>query len=56
MQEYDFIPAIGISPDEFWSEAFELAKKNDADTILAYMLLMLRKARGSITSSVQGRP
>jgi hypothetical protein len=44
MQEYDFIPAIGVSPKDFWAESFELAKKNDADTILAYMRLMLKKA------------
>ena len=44
MQEYDFIPAIGVSPDEFWTEAYELAKASDADTILAYMRLMLKKA------------
>jgi hypothetical protein len=44
MQEYDFIPAIGVSPDRFWSEAYELAKASDADTILAYMRLMLKKA------------
>ncbi len=44
MQEYDFIPAIGVSPDQFWSEAYELAKASDADTILAYMRLMLKKA------------
>jgi hypothetical protein len=47
MQEYDFIPAIGVSPEEFWAEAFELAKKSDADTILAYMRLMLQKARAA---------
>lgn len=44
MQEYDFIPAIGVSPEEFWAEASELAVKSDADTILAYMRLMLKKA------------
>jgi hypothetical protein len=44
MQEYDFIPAIGVSPEEFWTEAYELAKSSDADTILAYMRLMLKKA------------
>jgi len=44
MQEYDFIPAIGVSPEEFWTEAYELAKASDADTILAYMRLMLKKA------------
>jgi len=44
MQEYDFIPAVGVSPKEFWAAAQELAERHEADTILAYMLLMLRKA------------
>lgn len=44
MQEYDFIPALGISPKDFWDAAYRLAEKHDADTILAYMRLMLRKA------------
>ncbi len=44
MQEYDFIPAVGISPKDFWAASRALAEKHDADAILAYMLLMLRKA------------
>jgi len=47
MQEYDFIPALGVSPEEFWAEASALAKASDADTILAYMRLMLKKAGAS---------
>jgi len=45
MQEYDFIPAIGTAPKAFWAAAHELAMKQDADPILAYMRLMLTKAR-----------
>jgi phosphoserine phosphatase len=45
MQEYDFIPAIGTAPTAFWAESHALAERNDADTILAYMRLMLTKAR-----------
>ncbi len=44
MQEYDFIPAVGVSPKEFWAAAYALAERSDADTILAYMRLMLSKA------------
>jgi phosphoserine phosphatase len=44
MQEHDFIPAIGVTPEEFWAESYELAREHDADTILAYMRLMLEKA------------
>jgi len=44
MQEYDFIPALGVEPRAFWEEARVLAVAQDADTILAYMRLMLKKA------------
>lgn len=44
MQEYDFIPALNITPKDFWQSAGQLAKKNQMDPILAYMWLMLRAA------------
>jgi haloacid dehalogenase-like hydrolase len=44
MQEYDFIPALGLRPKEFWKEVKQNAQKDDADEILAYMSLMLEKA------------
>ena len=44
MQEYDFIPTLGIEPARFWEESYELAKRQNGDTILAYMRLMLKKA------------
>ena len=45
MQEYDFIPAIGRSNKEFWSESNRLAEEQDADQILTYMALMIREAQ-----------
>ena len=36
MQEYDFIPAVGKSNKEFWSEANALAEAQDADPVLTY--------------------
>ena len=45
MQEYDFIPKLGYTPDEFWSEAQKIEKSQASDPILAYMLLMLEKAK-----------
>ena len=45
MQEHSFIPQLGIDKTAFWKEADERAKKNDMDQILAYMQLMLQKAR-----------
>jgi phosphoserine phosphatase len=45
MQEFDFVPAIGMSRRRFWQEVDDLAQRQQADRILAYMSLMLRKAR-----------
>mgnify|MGYP003303707805 FL=1 len=45
MQEYSFIPSIGMSSEEFWSEANRISVKNDMDRILAYMYLMLKTAK-----------
>ena len=45
MQEYDFIPAVGKSNKEFWSEANSLAEKQDADPVLAYMARMIQEAQ-----------
>jgi phosphoglycolate phosphatase-like HAD superfamily hydrolase len=44
MQEHSFLPDIGMSPDEFWDMVDQLAKKHDADGVLTYMNLMLKKA------------
>lgn len=45
MQEYDFIPKLGIKPKQFWAEAGKLAQAQHADPILVYMYLMLKKAQ-----------
>ncbi len=47
MQEYDFIPAVGKSNKEFWSESNALAEEQDADQILAYMARMIQSAQAS---------
>lgn len=44
MQEFTFIPALGMSPSEFWANCDKLAQENSMDHILAYMLLMAKKA------------
>jgi hypothetical protein len=46
MQEYSFIPGLGISDQAFWGEAAKLSELG-MDRILAYMYLMLKKARES---------
>ncbi|GAB5388391.1 MAG: hypothetical protein Alpg2KO_13590 [Alphaproteobacteria bacterium] len=44
MQEYAFIPAVQSNPDEFWEKAGAIASKHGADSILAYMWLMIKEA------------
>lgn len=44
MQEYSFIPGLGITPASFWGEAAALSS-GGMDRILAYMYLMLKKSR-----------
>ena len=45
MQEYGFIPSIGMEPEDFWDEANKIAHKYNMDKILAYMLLMNKQAK-----------
>ncbi len=44
MQEYTFIPSIGMKPDEFWAETSVIAKNEQMDGILTYMYCMMEKA------------
>lgn len=44
MQEYGFIPSLGLSSTAFWNEANALAKDEQMEPILAYLRLMLKKA------------
>jgi phosphoserine phosphatase len=50
MQEYSFIPELGMSPEEFWEKSNTLATTERMDRILAYMKLMLDE------SEAKGRP
>jgi phosphoserine phosphatase len=45
MQEHQFLPDIGMTPAAFWAEVRGIAEKHQADEVLVYMNLMLRKAR-----------
>lgn len=45
MQEYSFIPKLGMEAHAFWSKANSLAHSEGMDSILAYMKLMLDEAR-----------
>lgn len=43
MQNYAFIPSLGMDPDSFWKEANTFGWQQEMDGILAYMYTMLRK-------------
>lgn len=45
MQEYGFIPALGMSAAEFWKETADLTDSEEMDNVLAYMYKMVEKAR-----------
>ena len=49
LQETTFIPNIGMSTKDFWDEVKARTRAHDADEILVYMHLMLRRPdrRGS---------
>ena len=48
MQEYAFIPDIGMTAEEFWSECNRMTQEHQMDQILSYMYVMLNKARGKM--------
>ena len=45
MQEYTFLPQIGVSPKKFWSEVNKLTKEHEAEGLITYMHLMYKKAK-----------
>ena len=44
MQDYAFIPSLGMTPAEFWAKANDFGRRNRIDGILAYMYMMLQEA------------
>lgn len=44
MQDYAFIPSLGMTPADFWAEANGFGRENRMDGILAYMHTMIREA------------
>ena len=45
MQEYGFIPSVGLSAKDFWDKCGVLAKQNKMDSILAYLYLMIKESK-----------
>ena len=46
MQEYGFMRGLNIEPAAFWGACRDLAVRNRMDGVLAYMYMMMEKARG----------
>jgi len=42
MQDYGFIPALGMSPDQFWGETGKFQAATGVERILSYMYTMVR--------------
>lgn len=47
MQEYSFIPKVNMDAKDFWKESNALAEEKKMDRVLAYMYLMLDKAKAA---------
>lgn len=45
MQEYGFFPALGKNSETFWDDVKQCKSDNVADEILAYMMLMIERAK-----------
>ena len=46
MEEYSFMPGIGVEPEDFWGRCAEFSRLHQMDGILTYMYLMQKLARG----------
>ena len=45
MQNYDFIPNLGMTPEEFWGSTTEFTNQYGVERILSYMYMMIAKAK-----------
>ena len=45
MQNYSFIPKLGLTPEEFWGATGEFSTQYGVERILSYMFVMLQKAK-----------
>lgn len=52
MQEYDYIPQLKMTSKGFWEEVQARAKEQEGDGILAYMGLMLEKAKADPSKGI----
>ena len=45
IQDYNFIPALNMTEKSFWTEVDKVRYENNMDNVLAYMYVMLKKAK-----------
>ena len=45
MQNYDFIPNLGLTPEEFWGSTTVFTNEQGVERILSYMYMMIAKAK-----------
>ena len=45
MQNYGFIPSLGMTPEEFWGATGQFSEKTGCERILSYMYMMIAKCR-----------
>ena len=45
MQNYSFIPNLGMTPEEFWGETGKFTASQGVERILSYMYMMIKKAK-----------
>lgn len=45
MQEYSFIPDVGMEPEEFWQKVVEMKDKEHMDSTLAYLYMTLKSLK-----------
>lgn len=45
MQNYSFIPALGMTPEQFWGEVGLFTSKTNVERILSYMYMMVALAK-----------
>lgn len=47
MQEYAFLPEIGVDAQKFWAESNRISREQGADVLITYMHLMYQKAKAA---------
>lgn len=45
MQNYKFIPSLGLTPAEFWGKTDEFSKSQNVEKILSYMYMMISQCK-----------